>query len=77
MAKTLHDRFITALEQRGCKIVPNARTGKYTVLTNAIRPDTNTFFYVGFGGALRVGEASTRSLPCKESFKTTLLIETA
>ena len=74
MATTLHNLFVHALEARGCRIVP-ARTGKYTVLSNAMRPDTQTFFFVGFGGALRVGECATRSIPVCDKVKLALLEE--
>lgn len=72
---TLQQRYVSALQQvHGCKIVKPPRFGtNYIILTNALRPDSKTYFFVGASGAIRVGEAPGRSVLCSERFKVKLL----
>lgn len=73
MSKTLQERFIEALIKRGNTIVPS-KSRKYTVVTRNHKP--GTFYFVGKSGAVRIGRASTKSVPVGPKFKAQLLVET-
>lgn len=63
---TLHDRLVAALLARGERIVENARTTRYTVLT---REGGGGFYFVGKAGALRIGRTVADSHPAAESVR--------
>jgi hypothetical protein len=71
MAKqTLHDRFLAALLAKGMKLDPKARSSKYTVLTV---PGKVGNFYLGSGGALRLGPSIAASHKVSDKIRAELL----
>jgi hypothetical protein len=75
--KTLHDRIVAALLQRGEAITEDIDTRRYTVMTRTNR-DAGTrdgFFFVGRSGALRTGYTVTKSRPVSEVWRTRLLYD--
>lgn len=71
MAKTLKERFITALAARGETKVKD--TFKYVVMTKGT---TGLYYYIGVSGSLRVGRTVATSVPCSMEFKYKLLADT-
>jgi len=63
MAKTtLHDRLVAALLAAGERLVPDAATRRYTVLTcSHPKAPQGWHYYVGRAGALRVGSTASAS----------------
>lgn len=73
MPKSLKDRYIAALIERGHCLV-TSKTGKYTTLTRASDGEGRmTFYFVGRSGALRAGRTVTESIPVSDRFKEALL----
>lgn len=69
MAKTtMREQFIAALTEMGEKKVMS-RSQKYVTFTRA----AGGFYFIGDGGALRFGRASSKSLPCSDALKRALL----
>lgn len=74
MAKaTIHDRLVTALLAQGERIVTDARTTKYTVLTH--KGGEAGFYYIGKAGALRTGRTVAASRPVTSTSRDRLLNE--
>ncbi|WP_027443742.1 MULTISPECIES: hypothetical protein [Erythrobacter] len=75
MAKaTLHDRLVAALLASGERLVPDAATQRYTVLTcSHPKAPQGWHYYVGRAGALRVGPSASASRAVSETLKDTLL----
>jgi hypothetical protein len=70
MTKTLQERFALALEHMGETRV-ESRSGKYITYTRSSAP--GTFYFLGYGGALRVGKCASKSIPAHDKFKNRLL----
>lgn len=69
--KTLHDRYVAALQMRGCVITLRQPSGKYTRLT---RPSKDgTYYFVGRSGAVRYGTIATGSRAASDEWKSRLL----
>lgn len=69
--KTLRERFISALERRGC-VKMQSRSTKYVVLLN---PTTKVKYFIGKSGAVRRGQTVVDSVPVSDAFKKALLKE--
>lgn len=75
MAKaTLHDRLVAALLAAGERLVPDAATRRYTVLTcSHPKAPQGWHYYVGWAGALRVGPTVSASRAVSEDLRNSLL----
>ena len=72
MAKTLQERFIEALTNRGEKEVK--RTFRYIVFTRSSgKHNLSKYYYIGKGGSLRIGNTISASIPVSSKFKYDLL----
>jgi hypothetical protein len=73
MAQTLHDRLVTALQQKGLILLPP--TGRFTRLqpNRLDQYGRRFFYYVGRSGSLRVGYSVTKSTPVIDRVKSSLL----
>jgi hypothetical protein len=69
---TLHDRFVKALEARGCKPLPTRHGAKVTIMQAV---DGDGCYYIGKAGALRVGITKARSIPVSAVLRDRLLQE--
>ncbi|MBX6324333.1 MAG: hypothetical protein IRY94_21180 [Rhodospirillaceae bacterium] len=69
--QTLHDRLVAGLEVHGWRVVEDARSTKYTVLTRD--GGRGGFYYVGKAGALRVGRTVAESRPVPAALRARLL----
>lgn len=69
---TKQDKLVAALENMGCKnITKQFKTSKYLVFS---RPsDSESFYFVGSAGALRVGKTVSDSFGCSEANKKYIL----
>lgn len=73
--QTLQDRYVAALEARGCKRVPS-RTRKYVVLLRGYSLMASAqYWYVGKSGAIRTGASVATSVSVSDKFKAALLAE--
>lgn len=67
----LRDRYKAALIGQGCKIVPDAKSRRYVVLT---RP-AGGFYYLGKSGSVRWGTTIAGSMACSDKIKKAILGE--
>lgn len=72
-ARTSHDRLVAALTARGERIVEDARTTKYTVVTR--EAGKAGFYYIGKAGALRAGRTVAESRPVAAALRARFLGE--
>ncbi|HXF87900.1 MAG TPA: hypothetical protein VNK48_06085 [Xanthobacteraceae bacterium] len=74
MAKpTIHDRLVAALLAQGERVVTEARTSRYTVLTR--KGGEAGFYYIGKAGGLRIGRTVSTSHSVASSYRDRLLSE--
>ncbi|MBZ0267412.1 hypothetical protein K8I85_04605 [bacterium] len=71
---TIHDRLVASLERRGERVVPDARSSKYTTMTRD-GGATGTFYFIGRAGALRTGRVVSKSHPVPTKLRDLLLEE--
>ena len=72
---TLHDKYVVALARLGSKVVENARTRKYTVVSTPILRNPPVFYFIGKSGAVRFGRTITSSVSLDERRKARLLAD--
>lgn len=72
---TLQQRYVTALEARGCRRDPGARSDRYVTLLHATKDDRR--YFVGRAGAVRYGRTVTSSMTLSDRGKAALLAEPA
>jgi hypothetical protein len=70
--QTLQERYVAALEARGCRKVV-AKTRKYVTLTRNMVDGKPTYYFVGKSGAVRYGRNATDSFAASDKFKAALL----
>lgn len=70
---TLHDRFVKALEARGCTKVPTCKGVKITIMQSD--ECLEGCYYVGKAGSLRIGVSKAKSIPVSPAMRNALLAE--
>jgi len=61
--KSLHDQLVDALLAKGEKILSDAKTLKYTIMTRTVKNDDTgaKYFFIGKNGAFRTGKNASSS----------------
>jgi hypothetical protein len=68
---TTHDRLVAALLATGERVIFNARTSRYTVITR--KGGEEGYYFIGKAGALRAGRTISKSRPVVAAFRAQLL----